>query len=339
MERERSKEFTPKSEYTCTVSICGYPVNIYSELDDFLPSFQDNKTPYTNDIPGWKVSSLAEASNCPSIYLSSSESNMFSYEAEENSLFIKGNPLDFSDGQVLAYVAFWLTERERQKDSVFTLHSSCFTVEDKGVLLVGDGGSGKTAIALGVCKRYDSEFISNDLSMVGFDKKTNQVSLLEGSKNVRLRQTTVQLNFPELTHLFPENDSNPWTTKLPIHAKQLNLKLASGPRKLDTVFNIHLDSNPNQKTTLKRINDIESQFCLYENLSRIIRGSAISVFDRNKGIFGYMPSLDAEQIHLNRVDFIDFLSKNMGIWSISGGNLDEMCNLIKNVSSGLSGHN
>lgn len=339
MERDNLKEVNKQTEYTCTVSISGYPVNIYSEFNNFIPRITNKESSYAKDIPGWKVDNLAKDLKCPSIYLLSSEQNEFYYEPDENRFVIKGNPEDFIDGQVLAYVAFWLSEGERQKQSVFTAHSSCFTVENKGVLLLGDGGSGKTAVALEMCKRYNCEFISNDLSIVEHDIHNNKAFLVDGSKIVRLRQTTVQLNFPELIHLFTDRDSNPWTTKIPIQAKQLGLNVTNEKRKLDAVFTIHLDSNPNQKTIFTKIDDIESQFCLYENLSRIVRGSAISVFDRNKGILGYMPSLDSKEIHQNRVNFINFLSKEMGIWSISGGNLNEICGLIKGISTDTSRNN
>lgn len=330
-----TEKFVARPPYLCTIKICGYPVNIFSEYDDYLLHFEDKKVSYVNDIPNWessRIPNIQESSNIPAIHFFIGEKTQFKHIQNEQILQITGNPKDFEDGQALAYIGFWMTEAERQKEFTFILHASSIAIDRKGVLLIGDGGSGKTAIALGASKRYDCEFISNDLSIVNHNKNADKAFLLGSSKIIRLRLTTVKLNFPDLISMFDDHTDPAWTTKIPVKFEVLGLKTTSEPRLINAVFTVHLDSNPNEPVILKRVSDIETQFALYENLSRIVRGSAISVFDSNKSIMGYMPSLDTEELHQNRIDLINYLIKNVGVWNISGGNLDQICEIIKHIT-------
>lgn len=324
------EEVLRKPRFVCSVGIAQHLVNIFSEFNEFLPYFEDRKVGYVNDIPGWRLEYSQIESN-PSIIYFPSEETQFYYDQDARSLIIRGRPQDFQDGQVLTYISFWLTEGERQKDSSFTLHSSALAVEDKGILLIGDRGSGKTSIALGLLERYNGELISNDLSIIRYDKDKDLVFLEDGSKIIRLRLTSVKSRFPDLLHFFPDHSQPSWTTKILLKAEELAVKVASEPKQLAGVFTIHLDSANEEPLTIRRMSGIEVQFELYENLSRIIRGSAISVFGADKSILGYMPSLDSQPIHQNRVDLINYLVKKKGIWHVSGGNLDEVCKAISSI--------
>ena len=240
---------------------------------------------------------------------------------------------------VCKHIPGWSSSRHQdiQESSnipaIFTLHASSIAIDKKGVLMIGDGGSGKTAIALGMAKRYDCEFISNDLSIVSHEKDLRKAFLLESSKIVRLRLATVKLNFPDFLDMFRDYSKSAWTTKIPVKLDVLGLKSTNEPRLIQKAFVVHLDSNPNEPLVLERVSDIETQFALYENLSRIVRGSAISVFDGTKSIMGYMPSLDTKDIHQNRVVLINYLINVVGIWNISGGNLDQICKTIKEITA------
>lgn len=322
----RNTEEVLKRPFVCSVTIGGRSVNIFSEFREFLPHF-NREAEYVNDIPGWRVD-YSQVSLAPSIIYLPSDTAQFSYNEDTRTILVQGKPEDFHDGQALAYIGFWLTEGERQKDSIFTVHASSLTIEGKGVLIIGDGGSGKTSVALGLIDRYNSELISNDLSIVQYDEESGGVTLHEGSKVVRLRLGSVKARFPNLISFFVDEDQPAWITKVAVKPEELGIKIADGTKSLAGAFTIHLDSNFSEPLTKKRVDNIEVQFELYENLSRIVRGSAISIFGSNKDILGYLPSLESQPTHQNKVNLINYLVKKMGIWHISGGSLDEICKAI-----------
>ena len=67
-------------------------------------------------------------------------------------------------------------------------------------------------------------------------------------------------------------------------------------------------------------------------MSRIIRGSAISLFGKQNNILGYIPSLDTPQFHQGRVDTIEFILNKIRVWNISGGNIDQICEAITRIT-------
>lgn len=324
-ELDKNRETLDKP-FVCSISIGERSVNIFSEFREFLPYF-NGEGEYVSDIPGWKVD-YSQVNSAPSIIYRPSDVTQFSYDEDNRVISIQGRSVDFRDGQAIAYIGFWLTEGERQRDSIFTVHASSLTVDDEGVLIVGDGGSGKTSAALGLIDRYNGELISNDLSIVQYDKENDRATLNEGSKVIRLRLASVRARFPHLTKFFIDENQPAWITKVAVKPEELGIEIADGSKPLKGVFTIHLDSNIDEPLTIKKMDNIQVQFELYENLSRIIRGSAISIFGANNNILGYLPSLETQSTHQNKVDLIDHLTKRMGIWHVSSGNLDEICEAI-----------
>lgn len=331
-ERKLSNEFEVVPPFVCSVRIGGQSVNVFSDFSGFLHFFTGNEVSYPMDIPGWEVSSI-ERQEDPSIFYYPARDTEFSYLTEQKVFVIKGRIEDFEDGQALAYASFWLSEAERQRGSVFTVHAAALSMNDKGILLVGDRGSGKTSITLGLLERFDGQLAANDLTILRYDTNEGQAFLEGGSKMLRLRFASIKSRFPHLLSFFADkNDDAPWLSKALVDPKQLGISVIEESKLLSTAFTVHLDSDPNEPLIVTRLSGIEVQFELYENLSRIIRGSAISVFGSDKNILGYMPSLDDEDTHKKRVELINYLTQRLGVWHVSGGNLDQICEVILKMS-------
>jgi hypothetical protein len=128
--------------------------------------------------------------------------------------------------------------------------------------------------------------------------------------------------------MFTDSNGSPWETKLTMDPLALGLKQADSPRQLKAAFAVHLDSNGNFPLSEYRENGISIRYKLYEDMSRIIRGNAISLFGADNRILGYTPSLDSPEIHKRRVEAIEYLVEDLGVWYISGGNLKEICQAI-----------
>ena len=150
LERELSSGFQERREkplFQCSFCMGKHSVNIYSEIANFLPHPERLSADYIGSIPGWRVSQEPCFSEYSIVYHPSSRSG-FSYKETEKTLDVFGEPRDYESGQALAYLSFWMMEAQRQAESMYTMHSSALAIEDRGVLLLGHSGAGKTSILL-----------------------------------------------------------------------------------------------------------------------------------------------------------------------------------------------
>lgn len=330
-----NKDLLQVIPYSCTIGTGRYSVNVHTGNRFLHTDLLRPDNGYASSIPGWNVSENHSQSP-QSIVVVENEISSIHYNYAEKMLLVLGNPDNFQDGQAVAWLSYWLLETQRQADSVFTMHSSAFNVGNNGVLLLGHSGAGKTSIMLDYCRRYNGGIISNDLTLVSHDRDSQKMVLKDGTKEIRLRRTTVQRNFPDLEALFPERRISPWEDKIIATPEDLGITSTNPPKPIRAIFDVHLDSEERDGLNTESVDDIGTRYRLYEDLSRIVRASAISVFGSSNEFLGFIPPLDTEELHNNRVACIECMISNIGVISLSGGNLREVTDAMKDVVDKLN---
>ena len=109
--------------FRCSIWMGKHSVNIYSEIGDFLPYFEGLGVNYISSFPGWHVERMPSKSEYTILYQPSEEAS-FEFDQAKKTLKARGDIEDYKNGQVLAYVGFWLMEAQRQTESMYTMHSS-----------------------------------------------------------------------------------------------------------------------------------------------------------------------------------------------------------------------
>lgn len=335
---ERIGYFSPEANekegipFRCSVWMGKHSVNVYSEVSNFLPYFEGLGVNYIPSFPGWCINRQPSKSEYSIIYQPREEAS-FEFDQVKKTLKAFGDIEDYKDGQVLAYIGFWLMEAQRQAESMYTMHSSALSIDGKGILLFGHSGSGKTSLLLALGKKYGGEVVSNDLTVVSYDPDVQNMFLVDGTKEIRLRLASIKAKFPNLTKLFPnEGNLSPWDDKVAVYPEDVGMETNREPKPVKSAFLVHLDSNGTEDLVVYQENGISVRYTLYEDMSRIIRGSAISLFGRQSNILGYIPSLDNPQLHQGRVEAIEFILKKIGLWNISGGDIDQVCETIAKIT-------
>ena len=97
-------------------------------------------------------------------------------------------------------------------------------------------------------------------------------------------------------------------------------------------FYVHLENNPNTPLLVKKIDHRDSLYMgrlyLYETFSRYIRGVCIPILKGEKPeLSSYLPSLDDQICHDNRLNLINWLMDDLGFYYISGS-MDVICRYI-----------
>lgn len=314
--------------FRCCVSMGPHSVDIFTEVDDFLRFFEGEGT-YISIIPGWRVNYFPGESGYSIIFIHDNKTE-FIFNEERTSLTIRGKIEDFRDGQALAYLSFWMMEAQRQRDSMVTCHAAGLsTIENDGVLILGERGDGKTSVVVALGRNYGYKLLANDLAIVGYNKETQSATIYDGTKIFGLRLSAVRGRFPELLYLFPDQTQLSWVTKANVRPKEIGIEIENNPRPLKRAFMVHLDSTKTDRLSVYKMEDLWIRNYLYENFSRYIRGTAIVAFGGKSGDFlDYMPSLDTKEFHENRLLLIRHLLHDIEIWNVSSGSLDEICETI-----------
>lgn len=326
----KNKELLQQIPFSCSLMMGSNSVQLYTHFIDLREELGRPDNAYSMSIPGWSVQEKP-GKGPHSIRVVESESPGLHYDDENQTLYLLGNPSVFKDGQSIAWLSFWLMEAQRQADSSFTMHSSALRLDNKGILLLGHSGSGKTSLMLDLCRRYGGEVISNDLTVVSHDKHKDHMALIDGTKEIRLRLTSVSRNFPDLEHLFPDEEISPWENKIVVIPEEIGIKSATSKQELNAIFEVHLDTSNDSNLLVQRLRGIEIKYRLYEDMSRIVRASAISIFSDTEDFLGYVPPLETKEIHDNRVRCIACMTKEIGVVSLSGGNLRQVADSMKEV--------
>jgi len=338
--RERFNEFLvkesdvaqEKASFCCSLFSLEASVSVRSDIKTIQANLANNLVYFTRVAPGFKVGVRPVASQQSIFILESDETGLF-YDEQSRRVYLLGRAEDYIDGQSVAWVSYWLMEKQRQEKSFFTIHSSALATNGKGILLLGQSGAGKTSLLLDLCRKYPSTIVSNDLTVIRHDTESRKLMLVDGTKEIRLRLASVDRNFPALKHLFPENTTSAWESKVAVSPEDIGFKSEKEQPELRSIFEVYLDSKGTDSLLVRQERSIPIRYRLYEDMSRIIRGSAISVFDNNQNFLGYMPSLDSEETHVRRVACIEEMVDNIGIISVSGGDINEVSEAIYRIAN------
>lgn len=310
--------------FLCAIAMGMHAVDVFSRVNSPLPYFEGEGKNYIPWIPGWNVRKIPSQSGYSMRYTPDSKTQ-FNYAETQKRLTIKGKEKDFSDGQAMAYLCFWLTEAQRQKESIVTSHAVALSHGGKGILVFGERGDGKTSVALALARTYGYKLIANDLAMVGLDTQKEQVLLRDGTKIFGLRLSAIRGRFPELLYLFPNQTTRSWTTKAFVYPNEIGIDIEPFPQPLQCAVMVYVDSTKTDRLSVSKMNDLWTKNYLYENFSRYLRATAILPFGAQSGDFlDYLPSLDNHELHKNRVRLIRHLIEKTEIWNVSSGRLEEI---------------
>jgi len=325
-----------RQDFQCAVYMREHGINVFSNSLDMIQILSEG--PFVPFIPEYHCVVKRAPTDYSLIFV---ESNSFSAELSENQKVLKitGSKKEITDGKTIPYMIHFMLEQQRQEKCQATLKAAGVSIGQKGILLIGKRGSGKTSISLELCRKYNYSLIGNDLVLIGFDD--NGGHLLGGTKIFTLRFTSVKYYNTDLQKYFSSlKKSDEWIDKVNILPQRLGVSTEKKLIKIQGAYYVHLFDNSSVPLFTKRINSSEDLYMgrlyLYEELTRYIRGGCIPVLKGFKPeLANYLPSLDRQEYHEWRVRLIDWLIESLGLYYVSGS-IDRICNFINNEVDNLN---
>lgn len=205
----------------------------------------------------------------------------------------------------LPYLFYNLAERTRQeKFGLLTAHAAAVSKDGKGILILGDKGSGKTSLMLALCLTQGYEMIGNDSVILGTQDKP---SVMAGSRQINVRLPVAKKLSLPLKEESRRKDQIDYEIKSSFLPEELGIKASASSNPISSVvrINIHSD-NPEFVAANVPSPEIEA-LRLSENFSRYIRGIPTPLELSNEGIRGYFPDLDTPELTEKRNDLVNAL--------------------------------
>jgi hypothetical protein len=248
------------------------------------------------------------------------------YEESSNEVVIKYLPKtavirapwhSIQEGETLLYAAFPFVELQRQQHGFVTVHSAAVSINSRAILILGKEGSGKTITALGLCRTCGAQLIGNDLVIIGSRNQQDKLVAYGGTRFLSLRYESISRNMPDLLHLFPERNEDPWLRKVIVHPLRASIGLCLEETPLCGTFLVHVDETKDG-LFIKSADSLVTRLYLNENFSRYIRGTCIALLGENLQYLGYVPSFDSETLFAKRTKLMDRLITEYSMKFVSG---------------------
>ncbi len=237
---------------------------------------------------------------------------------KENKTIIKYPIKEMSDGLTILFMAYPLLEVNRRKNKSLTCHCAGVSINGKGILILGKEGSGKTTLAIELCRKYNAKLIGNDLCVIDYNQ-LNNLKLLGGTKYIFLRYESIKRNIPDLLKKFDLQDNDKkidtWTFKKKVFPKDLGIQVQKDEVDIDSIYIVHIDQE--KDFFCKEANSLANILYLNENFSRYIRNTCTTMIKDNN-IINYIPSLDTRKFYDERAKLINYLFNNKKIEYLSG---------------------
>ena len=272
-------------------------------------------------IPNYSASSEITYNTLPTfIILNNTDTKppLFRIGDKKNTYILSDNLSGKVPTYILSLIQLIFQNMHANK-SVVTIHSSAAQGETANFVFVGHAGVGKTSILLELMTRYDFKYISNNKTLLFYDKSSNKARIIGGTEAVSIRSTTA---FPSYEYLSDKSLITPYGRL----AFTINKKYQANLNKNKPVYIILPQINPGVEE-FSKINLDESRIRLYPYF--------LDAIDREVALFGYKTSLSSRIIlstHLRKLllDEMNFFLSNTPVYHVSGS-IEFICERIVNL--------
>lgn len=212
----------------------------------------------------------------------------------------------------LVYLLLLIFTKLHEENGTYLVHAAAVNYHDKGVLLPGVPGSGKTGVAFGLLRR-GGKYISNDRALI---KLVDGVPFIVGGTSaMHVRIPTIK-EFLKRDIALPEGiDHKDWNSKILLSAKELSqLGVEQGKAAEITAIVFPKIIMGSEETKMARQETDKGMLSLYGLLSEHIRAAG-NMFITADWPF---PCLDNEVLAKKRIEMVHRLLDYSKIFSATG---------------------
>ena len=239
----------------------------------------------------------------------------------KNKIFIYDNWKD----HIPTYIYFFLYkifDYLYQKKKMISFHSSAISFDNKGILLVGETGDGKTNTMLESVLNHNAGYLSNNRTTL--QRRKGEIFITGGTNVVSLRVQDVY-RYPQLKKYITSNETFSFNPEIAFNIQDIGIQPESLPIPLNFICLVKIDGTSQE---FLKVDSFSSIIHLYNNASLTSWGECL-LFDGKT----CSPRFESSLLAQRRLDFIKFLVKKYPVYSIRGSKCF-ICEKIMEIKNG-----
>lgn len=196
-----------------SISCGGVNLLVMTDSNEVINLFLQNRGILQKTIPGVTVKIVdnnAKMTEPYIIYMDSNESKITINEKTNKAIIkLPAQNLFFPD---LVYLALAMMSKELNKVNKYFIHCSVVKKNNKGIMIIGDPGSGKTTLSLYLSINKNFGFVCNDRALLEFHDGFPYVTA--GTLETSIRIGVIPQFFPMLMERINTDDlERPWDNR------------------------------------------------------------------------------------------------------------------------------
>ena len=312
-EQISQSELLDRFGYYKTAILGGEEIDIYLEDLDFGKEL-------TSNILHLPMKDSGKMDNYK-IFIGGGEKFFADYQKDKRELLVVGDGNLISEE--LEFILYTYSEVSRNERGRFTFHAAAVAKENRGLLILGDKGVGKTSLALSLCRDFGYSLIGNDVLVLG--RTGDGAGIFDGDGVFRLRRLSVDKYFGELAGFLKDSQASGYDHKVSLKPMELAVDLQKTPVEIDSAIQVFLNADEKAPLELGVPPQLQLKLNLMENASRYIRATATPLLGgENFEYKGGLPSFNNPDLFQTRAGVLEELMQEIGVVSVSGGNLREI---------------
>lgn len=240
-----------KEEYTMqkiSISCGGINVLIATDSNEFIKLFMRDRKKLQKIIPGVDVKIVDHNVRLMEPYIIYVDSNdkIVTIDEKNNKAIVKlpVKKLFFPD---FAYLVLSMLSKEMNKINKYFIHCSVVEKNNKGIMIIGDPGSGKTTLSLYLSMNKNFAFVCNDRALLEFFNGTPYVAA--GTLETSIRIGVIPQFFPMLMDQISTMDlEKPWNNRFHFGSEfeKLGIKVKSNVPITHVLFSLTYPTTASQ---------------------------------------------------------------------------------------------
>lgn len=219
-------------------------------------------------------------------------------------LDIRSKTDDALTGFQIGFILQAIFEKLYQETNSYGIHAAAICKNEKCILLMGDAYSGKSSLALRLCKENNFEFVGDERCIIQYNKK---LRVLSGNSLLVLRKDFLSKNY---SYLKLDNRTNLGNARIFVNSTDLKLKLNKKPVTINAIIRVNIGKLT--KTTI--LSQFDSTLLLFRALTYQIRSINTPLVN-----FDYvLPSLDNQKLSEKRLKMSKKVSESVPTFEIHG---------------------